>query len=295
MLVCRALVEALKWDGTPRARHLLAKYMGAEDTPLHSIISRCFLVSCIARIMEPGCKVDTVLLLSGKQGAKKSTAFRNLAGSAWFADTPLDVQHKDAYGALRGKWIYEMAEMESLRRREATATKAFISSQVDRYRPSYGRHEIEQHRQTIIVCTTNDDEPLTDSTGSRRFWPVYVDALNVDALAKDRDMLWAEALHLYRKGWLWWLDQEQSADLEVVSQDFQSGDPWEKMVMEYAQGRVDVTPADALTWDHGVNKRPSEIRRADEMRVCAILRSRGWLKTRKRVDGVQIRVWNEGG
>ena len=117
-------------------------------------LSRRFMISCVARVMQPGSKVDTVLILAGPQGYGKSTFFRALAGPEYFRDSAIDLRNKDAYMALRGAWIYEMAEMAAMRPRDAETVKAFLSAQVDHYRPPYGRNQVEQPRQCVFVGMT---------------------------------------------------------------------------------------------------------------------------------------------
>ena len=131
----RDWLEGLRWDGTPRMSRLLSHYAGCADNPLHATLSRRFMISCVARIMQPGAKVDTVLILAGPQGYGKSTFFRALAGAEWFRDSAIDLRNKDAYMALRGAWLYEMAELAAMRPRDAETVKAFLSAQVDHYRP----------------------------------------------------------------------------------------------------------------------------------------------------------------
>jgi predicted P-loop ATPase len=118
----RDYLEGLRWDGRERLAGLLHGYAGAQDTEINRLISQRFAVSCVARVMSPGAKVDTVLILAGRQGLGKSTFFRALCGAEWFRDTALDIRNKDAFLALRGAWLYEMAELASMRARDAAGS-----------------------------------------------------------------------------------------------------------------------------------------------------------------------------
>jgi predicted P-loop ATPase len=193
-------LEGLQWDGTPRLDKWLSAYLGTPNTPLTRAIGRKFLISAVARVYKPGCKVDHMLIPEGKQGAQKSKALRALVGDDWFTDQLSDLGTKDASQDLRGTWVIELSELAAMQGREIERVKGYVSRQIDRYRPSYGRRAIDVPRQCVFIGTTNDDEYLPDSTGNRRFWPITCTTIDVDAIAHDRAQLWAEAVAAYHAG-----------------------------------------------------------------------------------------------
>lgn len=227
----REYLSGLAWDGVPRLDSMFPALFGVEDTTIAHAYGRKFMISAVARVMDPGCKVDTMPILVGGQGAKKSTGFEVLAGR-WFRDAPIEMGSKDGSAVLAGSWIHEMPELESLRRgKEATTVKAYLSMKVDVYRPSYGRHVIEQPRQCVFVGTSNPGKFLKDPTGSRRFWVMQVEGrVNVDRIAQLRDQLWAEALHRFNQGEEWWLTDQEEERRRKANDRWQEPDVWSEQL-----------------------------------------------------------------
>lgn len=207
-------LAGLVWDGKPRLDELLVTYFGARGEPGYlRAVGAKFAISAVARALRPGCKVDTVLILEGPQGLRKSTAFRTLGGQ-YFSDAPIDVTNKDSAMLASQFWFIELAELSTFRKSEDQALKAFISRTDDTYRPPYGRANVKSPRRCVFVGTTNDDDYLRDPTGHRRFWPVKCSGIEVDALARDRDQIWAEAVVRFHQGEEWWLSNEEAAGAE---------------------------------------------------------------------------------
>ena len=190
-------LNGLVWDGAPRLQNWLTTYLGCVDSEFVRAVGPPWLVSAVARIFEPGCQVDTVLVLEGPQGLRKSSALRALVGDAWFTDHIAELGSKDAYLDLQGKWVIELSELASIRKAETEKVKAFLTARIDHFRPPYGRRAMDFRRQNVFAATTNDQEPFVDSSGNRRYWPVRCGQIDIDAISRDRDQLWAEAYDLY--------------------------------------------------------------------------------------------------
>jgi predicted P-loop ATPase len=189
----RDYLAGLVWDGVPRMENWLEDYLGVVRTDYSMKVAKWWLMGAVNRVMTPGFKFDYCLVLEGPQGKGKSTAL-SILGGAWFGDTDLDLTHKDSMSALRGKLIYEIAELGALARSEEKRQKSFLSRTQDEYRPVYGRREIKAPRQLIFAGSTNEFEWNKDPTGGRRFWPVECTGeFNLDGLRAMRDQLFAEA------------------------------------------------------------------------------------------------------
>jgi hypothetical protein len=270
----RDYLSRVEWDGVCRLDDLLRAGFGAAgDAGYVGEAGRKFMVGMVARVFEPGCKLDTMLVLTGKQGIGKSSGLRVLAGPSWFADSALALGDKDAYMQLAGRWLYEISELDSFKKVDSTRIKAFVSSQEDTYRPPFGRHVVKRPRQTVLVGTTNEREFLNDPTGSRRFVPVPVGAVDTAWLAEHRDMLWAEAVVCYRRKEAWHYAGESADRLARESAPFQQDDPWEPLVHDYlARRRLPVvTVLDALTSAVGVGV--AQIGRVEKARMVNVLRA----------------------
>lgn len=222
----------LKWDGVPRAARLLCDYFGCAETPYAAIISRRFVISAVARALKPGCKMDTMLILEGPQGAMKSSGIRALFGEDFFSDHISDVESKDAMMEQQGIWCLEVGEMHSFNKKEANAVKKFMVQQVDRFRPPYGRNLVTAPRRSLMVGTINPDGApyLKDPTGARRFWPVMTNRVERDRIEADRDQIWAEAVSMYQLGNPWWIQQEEEELVQKEQQARTAGDIWEGVI-----------------------------------------------------------------
>jgi predicted P-loop ATPase len=271
----RAYLDALAWDGKPRLERWLSYYLGADPSEYVSAVGSMFLIAMVARIFEPGCKVDHLLVLEGEQGARKSTACSILAGQQWFSDGLPDIGDKDASIHLRGKWLIELSELSAIGRAEAEHLKAFVTRQVERFRPSYGRMEVIEPRQCVFIGTTNKSTYLRDETGGRRFWPIKVGAIDIDALRHDRDQIFAEAVKAYRDGKHWWPEEGfEREHIKPRQDDRFEGDPWEDAIAAHVSTLSRVRVTDIARNVLAIEG--AKIGTAEQRRIAAVLVGLGW-------------------
>jgi predicted P-loop ATPase len=305
----REWLDSLVWDGKERLSNWLPTYLQAEASPYVCEISRRWPISAVARGYEPGCKVDSALILEGGQGIGKTTTFRILGGEDWYTDDIAELGTRDAALALHGKWIIELSELAAMSKAADEKIKSFLSRSVDHYRAPYARRYTESPRQCVFGGTINSAEYLRDETGARRFWPVRCGQLDTAALERDRGQIWAEAVDAYKKGEHWWIKDEKLLKNAQAEQEerFQT-DAWEPRIEKWLSDRIisntdnaglmdmkkiPCTTADVL--EFAVHKEARLWLRSEEMRVGVILRRLGWEKTRPGGDGPRRRVYTPTG
>jgi predicted P-loop ATPase len=281
-------LNALCWDGTERLDYWLIDYMGAENTELSRAIGRAWMISAVARAMQPGCQADHCLVLEGRQGLKKSTALQILAGKEYFAEYSAEnLAGKDAAMLVDGVWIMEFSELGAVKTNHTETVKSFVTRRADHYRPPYERHTITVPRSCVFAGTTNEDTYLSDETGNRRYWSVRCNHASVVSLKEDRDQLWAEAVFLYHSGEPWHLSKrlEELATAEQKSRLV--NDPWLEGVIEYIKDKSDVSTNEILRDKFNLDL--SQINAATHRRVAGCLRALGWVVYR--TSGGLSRRW----
>jgi predicted P-loop ATPase len=288
-------LDGLEWDGVQRLPFFLSQYFGCPKTPYYQEIGKMWMISGVARVRQPGCQADYVLVLvSPEQGLRKSTAIRIL-GKGWGADTTVKIGEKDALLALQGVWVLELAELSSIRgAQDIDAVKAFITSRVDHFRAPFARRVQDWPRQCIFAGSVNEHECLNDPSGNRRFWPADCGQIDTDGLSEVVDQLWAEADARYQSKEPWYpTTRELHVALREVQDEHTHHDAWIGQVIkwlddEYRTIKIDrdtsipvdlkdgLTTADLLRGAIGVTT--ERLDRRGEMRVGKILRDLGYIR-----------------
>jgi predicted P-loop ATPase len=265
--------------------------------------------------MAPGCKVDTMVVLEGKQGARKTTFVETIFSKAWYSEAMYSPASIDFYQSFAGSLGIEIGEMQSFSKAEVGKIKQAITTCEDVYRPSYGRIAVRFPRQSVFVGTTNSDEYLRDETGGRRFLPVRVSEIDIEAIAKVRDQLWAEARVRYDRKEEWYtLPAQAAAEQDSRYQE----DSWSDPILRWLEGEMDdskypagvdtklwrdggldgghqqqlvmsATSTDLLYYALGVDV--AKHGKPEQMRVSSIMKRLSWLKERPLIDKRRRWVW----
>ncbi len=289
------VVEYLKQVETTHSDHsinldLLANQLLNTTDPLHAAYFKRHLIGSVARALNPGCKMDTALILQGIQGIRKSTFFQVLYGEGFFDDTMAESSDKDELMKLNLHWVVEWAEFETtVGRRGYSRLKQFMSTRVDTYRPPYGRTAKSFPRHTVLVGSTNEEEFLNDPTGDRRFWVIPTEKINIGLVRQLRDCIWAAAVAAYCQGEQWWLTEAEKKLADEANKPFRVSDTWEDFIGEYIQPRQFVTIAELLT--EALEIEPAKQDKGSQMRAAAIIRRFGWHKDKRWHENSWQRGW----
>ncbi|MHA6927740.1 VapE domain-containing protein [Ralstonia pseudosolanacearum] len=281
----RDWLQSLRWDGTPRLAGWLQRAVGAPDDEYHNAVGRNFIISMVARGMVPGCKVDTMPVFEGTQGAGKSKLL-GILGGKYYAELTESLDTKDFFVVIQGKWLIEVAELDSFRRTDVTRIKQVLSAQQDRCRLPYAKRAIDLPRRVVFAGSTNEHEYLRDATGARRFWPLTVASIDHDWLQSNRAQLFAEAVEAFQAKATWW---EVPADAAKAQTDERrETDAWEPVIAEWCIGRREVLISEVLA---GIGVDVARQDKTAQMRATNILKTLGYRKDRIYSGGKQVRGW----
>ncbi len=276
---------------------LAARVLG-NPTASAATFLKLFLVSAVRRILVPGTKVDTMLVLySPKEGRFKSQLAEALFGAEWFRDQMPALDGRDASHALEGSWGIEIPELDRIMRAETSTTKEFLSRRVDKYRAFGTGSKIEYPRQCVFIGTTNYPDFLESDTGNRRFWPVEVFGIIDLAFVKaNRDAIWSEAVALALTNMPHWLDEAQEEAAAAVRVGFDKRDPWHEAVESYCLGRDEIGTTAQIYLERiavGEDGALSKATKRHTDRISAILRKLGCRSTTKWDHATQsnVRIW----
>lgn len=300
-------LRSLTWDGQDRVLGL-ANSLG-QTSAYVQLMLRKFLISAVVRPLEwnneeANTKVDTVLLLKGGQGKRKSTFFKALCREKeWFSDSLPSITHdaKDAKMHVLGTWIIEQAEFEGyVARSSVEMMKGFITREKEKFRAPYGRGEMEAKRTSIFVGTTNSESFLNDPTGDRRFWVVEIPAekeIDIGWVRANQDQIWAQAVSMYMNGEVWWLVGDEEQLNNTNNTKFRRPEPLAEAVEEFVNSKpacaglganpkfVDDTGFTlAQLAKHALDRTLADVKPTEAVSITSILAKLGWVKVKVKLN-----------
>lgn len=294
-------LESNTWDGTPRIDRFFIEYYGAHDTTYSAAVSKNFWIGMVRRATKPSTKFDNMVIIEGVQGVKKSSSLEAIA-KEYYLVMGEEPNNKDFFVKLIGTMLVEVAELDSFRKAEATTLKRILSTNTDNFRKPYASEAMDHPRTCIFVGTTNKKDYLSDTTGNRRYWPIEATKIDLEAIIRDRDQLFAEAYQRAQTNETHWEVPEQHLAkiydnrMSIDKDDSPENDPWYGMVLKYQEnifGTFDI--AEFMVDEFkGLNMDIGKISNRDRGRVAKILRHLGYKQTREDLpNGSKVRIWTK--
>lgn len=267
---------------------------------LATLAMQRMMIGAVARAYKPGESMSWLPILVGAQGVGKSMFARHLVPQQLFSEitTPLETLMREQY-RLHVAWLLELPEIDNyFSIKNIENFKNLVTSRVDEVRYPYASLPSKLPRRFVMIGTTNRNQFLVDSTGNRRFVPLEIGAgfqIPWKQLAKERDSLWAAAVHAYRSGVHYEFNSGEIAAIAEYIQEFGDPDPWVDKIASYVAIRKEVTAADVLT--QALELDPRNQGRRESRRVADVLQSMGWRRmVTSRKDpssgkSKSIRIW----
>jgi predicted P-loop ATPase len=291
----REWLSSLRWDGEARLDRMLIDYAGSPDTPYVREVSKNTIIAAVARVYQPGCQHDSMLVLEGAQGTGK-TSFVRILGNKYYADIKIDLLGlKDTIQGMQGNWILEASELEFLKRGEAQAIKRFLTLTHDVVRMPYNRYTEEYPRQSIFIGTVNPDNGegyLSDTEGNRRYWPIPTTAIDLPGLERDRDQLFAEAYHRYKEGEKWHIKDLKLIKMANEEAALRVGrDPWEETLAHWLSQEHLMPLTGQYIASGALSLKGREYDKIAKNRIGKCLKKLGYEYKNKRHEKSVIKVW----
>ena len=161
-----------EWDGHNHVARLFGRLPGISTEQMNFLT--IWLRSAVAHWLQ----MDTlhgnecVPTLIGAQGCGKTTFFKRLLPvplREYFLDH-LNLSNKfDKEMALTNNLLVCLDELDTIRPSQHPALKQTLSKSKVNGRPIFGKTQADRLRFASFVATTNNQHPLTDATGSRRY------------------------------------------------------------------------------------------------------------------------------
>lgn len=298
--------SALVWDGNSRLDSAFIRYFGCDDTPYTRALGPYMFTTLGGRALVPGEKADMAIIMVGMQGVRKTSALEALVPEPdAFGEVDLAQDDEKIARRLRGKMVVELAEMRGFHGRDADANKAWVSRRKEEFRPLYSEFTTTYWRRCLLIGTANDMEQLDDPTGARRFLPVRVGHVDIDALRADRDQLWAEGVARFRTSGIAWEEAERLAKAE--HHKFEVVDELQSKLLGWLEAPPTPVPGqpivntprssrpihgheilrDALGMTYG------QIKKADEMRLAKNMKRLGYERITTWQHGKAVKLWRK--
>jgi predicted P-loop ATPase len=291
----RDWINSLRWDGEDRLDRMLIDYTGCPDNPYIRAVSKNTLIAAVARVFKPGCQHDSMLVLEGKMGTGK-TSFARIIGGKWYGDVKLDFKKiPDTIQAMQECWIIEASELSFMKFADAESVKRFLTLTHDKARFAYGQYSGTYPRQSIFIGTVNPDKGqgyLSDADGNRRYWPVPTTNIDLVALERDREQLFAEAYHRYKLGEKWHIEDPNIIKMANEEAELRVGrDPWDETIAHWLTQEHLLPLTGQYIANGALSLKGREYDKFSATRIARCMRKLGYEYKNKWHEKSVIKIW----
>lgn len=200
-----------KWDGSTDYIGQLAETVTTDDREFFKTVLTKWLVGAVGTAIHEEVANHIVLILIGSQGIGKTTWLANLCPpelSQYFYSGSIDPKNKDTLVFISECFIIELAEMSNLTRHEHNELKDVITKTAINTRIPYDTYPEKRIRRASFIGSVNDSEPLTDTTGNRRF--LCFEVTTIDYSRKvDINGVYAQAYALLNNGYPFYFNPDE--------------------------------------------------------------------------------------
>ena len=225
-----------EWDGHNHIADLFNRIPGMTMETMGWCA--VWLRSMVAHWMQMDCQHgnETVPVLIGRQGCGKSTfALRLLPEClrSYYLDHINFGNKFDSEMALTHNLIVNVDELANITVAQQGKLKQTLSKVKVNGRPIFGKSQADRRRYASFLATTNDEHPLCDPTGSRRYLCLRVpDGEFIDNnSAINYDQLYAQMMYELRdKQTPYWFTNDEVARIQECNLPFFKVDDLETMI-----------------------------------------------------------------
>lgn len=276
------------WDGVPRVETFFSTYCGSEQDAFSAALGRYLFAALYGRASSPeGVKADIVPIIVGKQGRRKSTLVEVLAlRPQWCVPLTLDTKPEDTIRKMTGHITAELPELAGMSRKDVNDVKMFISQHTDSMVDKWDKYATSFPRRCVFIMTTNEQDILQDPTGSRRFAPITVGDIDIEAVRRDLLQLWAEGREIFKTEGI---NHKAVEELAAPRADeFALVDAWAEDVEAFLEENARDASPRALTTNniltYGVGIAVQRVTPKEARRVSGIMRALGYVRRNGRVS-----------
>ena len=257
-----------------------------NDKLWHKCLKK-WLIALVGSLVDEKTINHTVLVFCSGQGKGKTSWVLRLVPEKlkhYVFTGNINPANKDALIQLNQCMIINLDELEALNKGQINDLKEMITKAEIRVRKAYGRFNESLIRRASFCGSVNEKEFLSDTTGNRRF--LSFNTLEIDySHDVNMDMVFAQALHLYRSNYKFWFDEKDIAEITENNREFEKRTMDEELLLTYftpckkEEAKTFLTTTDIASWI--AERRNFTINEASKQRLGKALNKNKFQRVKK--------------